>query len=330
MTAPTTPANLGDDRGPLPLRFGPDGLIPAVIQDAETNAVLMVGFMNAEALALTRSTGRVHFWSRSRAKLWRKGETSGHEQLVEDIYVNCEQNSLLLTIHQIGAACHDGYATCYYRRLEPDNRLVVTQDLVFDPAQVYGANTDRKLNHAPESADRLTQACRTQFDAYRFLRDHDLGSNSGTSARLRAVTDDVSVRIGDELKELAGALDGSHRHRDLAADVRLEGGQVLYWSILAALRAGATWEALRPDRALQTTEPDLSTAATVALLRAEADRWSAPAPGSDIVAACHATIALVGQACLIGGVKVADLVADDLTALRSKPYLAAYFAALGG
>src|SRR5688500_7800896 len=121
MTPPATPTDVGADLATLPVRFGADGLIPAVIQDADTDAVLMVGFMNANALALTRSTGRVHFWSRSREKLWRKGETSGHEQIVEAIYINCEHNSLLLTVRQIGAACHDGFPTCFYRRLEPDN-----------------------------------------------------------------------------------------------------------------------------------------------------------------------------------------------------------------
>ncbi|MGI8477734.1 MAG: phosphoribosyl-AMP cyclohydrolase, partial [Thermomicrobiales bacterium] len=125
---------------PLPVRFGPDGLVPATIQDVDTGAVLMVAFMNAEALARTLATGRTHFWSRSRGKLWRKGETSGHEQIVEDIHLNCKQNSLLVSVRQIGACCHDGYPTCYYRRLEADGSLTVVQDRWFDPAAVYGAS----------------------------------------------------------------------------------------------------------------------------------------------------------------------------------------------
>ncbi len=106
----------------------------------------MIGFMNAEALTLTRQTGRIHFWSRSRGKLWRKGETSGHEQVVEEIWVNCERNSLLITVTQIGAVCHDGYPTCFYRRLTDDNTLEIVMDRTFDPATVYGSSASRQLD----------------------------------------------------------------------------------------------------------------------------------------------------------------------------------------
>ncbi|HEU5430664.1 MAG TPA: phosphoribosyl-AMP cyclohydrolase, partial [Thermomicrobiales bacterium] len=106
-----------------PIRFDAGGLVPVVTQDAATGAVLMLAFMNDTALAATRATGRAHYWSRSRGKLWRKGETSGNEQIVDGIYVNCERNSLLLRVHQTGAVCHDGYPTCFYRRLEPDDAL---------------------------------------------------------------------------------------------------------------------------------------------------------------------------------------------------------------
>jgi phosphoribosyl-AMP cyclohydrolase len=109
-----------------------------VAQDVETGDVLMVAFMNEAALAETRRTGRAHYWSRSRNRLWRKGETSGHEQLVEGIFVNCEENSVLLRVRQIGAVCHDGYPTCYYRRLEPDGSLAVVRDRAFDPDAVSG------------------------------------------------------------------------------------------------------------------------------------------------------------------------------------------------
>ena len=319
----SSPPEAGD---PLPIRFGSDGLIPAVIQDAGSRLVLMVGYMNEEAFRQTRATGRVHFWSRRRGKLWRKGETSGHEQLVAEIYVNCEQNSLLVTVQQIGAACHDGYPTCYYRRLEPTNTLVIVEDRVFDPAQVYGmAAAVPPAVDADEEAP-IAASTRLQVAAYRYLRDHDFATLSGTSAMLRADLDRVSSRVGDELRELAGALDGSHRHDDLTADVKLEGGQVLYWTLLAAIRAGGTWERLRPDRALLTAVPGLSPKSMIALLRAEAARWSAGHLGGDVLAACHATIALVGQACRIAGAAPIDLVETDLTELRTRPYLVPFFA----
>lgn len=122
------------------LRFDVQGLIPVVVQEATTNAVLVLAYMNAEALALTLRTGRAHFWSRSRQALWRKGESSGREQIVESLSMNCEENSLLLRVQQQGgAACHTGYPTCYYRTLAPDTMAwELTQERVFDPADVYG------------------------------------------------------------------------------------------------------------------------------------------------------------------------------------------------
>src|SRR5665811_414638 len=110
------------------IRFGDDELISAAIQDTHSGDLLMVGFMNREALDATRASGYVHFWSRSRGKLWKKGETSGHVQRVEEIRINCELNSLLIEVEQVGAVCHEGYDTCYYRRLEPDGGLTTVRD----------------------------------------------------------------------------------------------------------------------------------------------------------------------------------------------------------
>jgi phosphoribosyl-AMP cyclohydrolase len=306
----------GDD---LPLRFGDDGLVPAVVQDATTGDVLMVAFMNAEALAATRETGRAHFWSRGRNRLWRKGETSGHEQVVRGIFVNCEQNSLLLKVDQIGAACHDGYPTCFYRRLEPDGELLEVRKRVFDPAAVYGPGS---------GDDPLLASTRLLYGAFAYLRDNDLAAVSNTSARLRASADRVSTRVADELRELAGVLDGSHRHTGPVEDALVEATQVLYWLVVAALRGGVSWEALRPDRALRTHDPGIDANAAARLLRAEARRWAlAPPPGADHAARCHAAIALVGQACHTAGVSPEEVVNGDLAALRAKTYLAAYFAA---
>ena len=120
------------------ITFDKDGLIPVVIQDVDDNQVMMVAFMNEEALRKTRETGKVHFWSRSRDKLWLKGEQSGHCQLVQGIYVNCEENSLLIKVtQQGGAACHEGYKSCYFRLLRDDDTLQVIAKQVFDPEKVY-------------------------------------------------------------------------------------------------------------------------------------------------------------------------------------------------
>lgn len=121
-------------------KFGPDGLIPCITADATSNEVLMFAFMNAEALAQTIKTGRATYWSRSRNKLWIKGEESGHVQNVRELRVDCDQDVVLLKVKNVGgAACHNGYRSCFYRRLaDPQTlRLELTDERVFDPAKVY-------------------------------------------------------------------------------------------------------------------------------------------------------------------------------------------------
>jgi phosphoribosyl-AMP cyclohydrolase / phosphoribosyl-ATP pyrophosphohydrolase len=100
------------------LAFDREGLIPAVVQEAGTGEVLMVAWMNREALQRTLETGETHFWSRSRQALWRKGETSGHGQHVEALYADCDGDTLLVLVHQRGAACHTGSRTCFFRRMD--------------------------------------------------------------------------------------------------------------------------------------------------------------------------------------------------------------------
>ncbi len=120
------------------LNFDRQDLIPAIIQNDTTKEVLMVAFMNDEALRLTRETGYIHFFSRSRNTIWRKGEQSGNVQEVRDIFVNCEENSLLIRVVQHGdAACHEGYRSCYYRRLLPDDSYETMAERIFDPEIVY-------------------------------------------------------------------------------------------------------------------------------------------------------------------------------------------------
>lgn len=115
---PSTPEN--DVDGTLSLDFGLDGktLIPVAVQEQSSGDVLLIAFMNKQAFELTFTTGKAHFWSRSRDKLWLKGETSGDFLLVRELYVNCEENSLLLKVELAQkAACHTGHKSCYYRRV---------------------------------------------------------------------------------------------------------------------------------------------------------------------------------------------------------------------
>ena len=114
-----------------------DGLVPAIAQDAQTGDVLMLAYMNAESFAETLATGRAVYYSRSRQKLWRKGEESGNVQQVRGIFLDCDADTILLKVHQIGgAACHEGYKSCFFRQVSPGETKVVGER-VFDPADVY-------------------------------------------------------------------------------------------------------------------------------------------------------------------------------------------------
>lgn len=105
------------------IKWNSDGLVPAIAVDAYTNEVLMQAYMNEEALRLTLETGRAHYYSRSRGKLWLKGETSGHFQTVADVYTDCDNDSILLRVIQTGAACHTGSRTCFFRKLKSFSRV---------------------------------------------------------------------------------------------------------------------------------------------------------------------------------------------------------------
>ena len=114
------------------------GLLPAIAQDARTGEVLMLAYMSAESYAKTLATGEAVYFSRSRNQLWHKGEQSGNVQKVEDIRLDCDLDTILLKVEQVGgAACHEGYETCFFRRVTPDG-LEVVGDRVFDPNEVYG------------------------------------------------------------------------------------------------------------------------------------------------------------------------------------------------
>lgn len=114
-----------------------DGLLPAIVQDCGTGEVLMLAYINEEAWRQTMATGKAHFWSRSRGKLWLKGETSGHVQLVREILVDCDQDTVVFKVEQVGgAACHKGYRSCFFRRVSGQS-LAIIGEKVFDPAKVY-------------------------------------------------------------------------------------------------------------------------------------------------------------------------------------------------
>jgi phosphoribosyl-AMP cyclohydrolase len=120
------------------ITFDADGLVPVIVQDADTHRVLMFAFMNREALELTVDTGEAVFWSRSRGRLWHKGETSGHTQKVHELRLDCDADVVLLRVTQAGGiACHTGRERCFYRKLE-DGQWIETDPVLKDPKAIYG------------------------------------------------------------------------------------------------------------------------------------------------------------------------------------------------
>jgi phosphoribosyl-AMP cyclohydrolase len=121
-----------------------DGLIPAIVQDARTGEVLMLGFMNEQAYAETRSSGAVTFYSRTRGKLWRKGEQSGHTLRVREVRVDCDADTILVRVDPAGpGVCHEGYRSCFFRRINEDGTEAVLEERAFDPNIVYGGESRR-------------------------------------------------------------------------------------------------------------------------------------------------------------------------------------------
>jgi phosphoribosyl-AMP cyclohydrolase len=122
-----------DAGGGVSLAFDEQDLLPAIAQDAETGDVLMLAYVDREALARTRETGRAHYYSRSREELWEKGATSGHTQAVEEVRVDCDGDALLYLVDQEGGACHTGYESCFYRTIDGEE----VGERAFDPDEVY-------------------------------------------------------------------------------------------------------------------------------------------------------------------------------------------------
>jgi phosphoribosyl-AMP cyclohydrolase len=120
------------------LKYTADGLVPAIIQEASTGRVLMMAWMNRESLEKTIASGKTHFWSRSRKAFWMKGESSGHTQAVKDIALDCDGDTLLIQVEQIGAACHEGYKSCFFRSIgDHGEEPRVTEPRLLSPDQIY-------------------------------------------------------------------------------------------------------------------------------------------------------------------------------------------------
>jgi phosphoribosyl-AMP cyclohydrolase len=337
------------------LKYDPQGLIPVVIQDNTTNEVLMVASMSEESLRLTRETGQTHFFSRSRNKIWHKGEESGNFQEVRGIFFNCEENSLLIRVEQHGgAACHDGYRSCYYRRLEPDNSYQIVAERVFDPATVYRttgseptkASQSGQPNEArygslievqpgeereamsesepgtqvtPETQQKLETSLRQLYGVYLYLRDHDLTTESNTSRLLHERSHSyLASRLADELQELAGVQSGEHVHSGRQEDTILEGSQVGYWLLLLASTNSVLFNDLAPHTALLGGYTGQHSDEAIVELRQECLNLIAGTERGQIVRGLQLGFVLIGWACVVSGVSPLAPAEYDLAQMRRK------------
>lgn len=118
------------------IHYDKNGLVPVIVQDYRSNEVLMLAYMNKESLRRTLASGKTHFWSRSRQKYWQKGEHSGHIQIVKEVCLDCDNDALLIKVEQKVAACHKGYRSCFYRKLQ-EGTFTIFQEKVFEEDRVY-------------------------------------------------------------------------------------------------------------------------------------------------------------------------------------------------
>ncbi|NLK08760.1 MAG: bifunctional phosphoribosyl-AMP cyclohydrolase/phosphoribosyl-ATP diphosphatase HisIE [Firmicutes bacterium] len=162
------------------LKFRENGLIPAIIQDHTDGEVLMMAFMNREALDKTLQTGRTWFWSRSRQQLWEKGKTSGHYQLVKNVTTDCDYDALLIQVEQLGpGACHEGYRSCFHNPIayESESETLESPEEIepsFDPEAVYGSSSPGILNELFEVVEeRFNRPTEDSYTSYLFAEGLD-------------------------------------------------------------------------------------------------------------------------------------------------------------
>src|SRR5579885_59647 len=311
------------------LKFDRQGLIPVVIQDDASAEVLMVAFMNQEALQLTQQTGFTHFYSRSRNTIWRKGEQSGNVQEVRDIFVNCEENSLLIRVVQHGgAACHEGYRSCYYRRLLPDETYETVNERIFDPAVVYESNVPieaKKFSIAKDAATSgemqrtLEAQLRQLYGVYVYLRDNDLSVESNTSRLLQEHSLSYLLsRLADELQELADVQSGEHMHSGRQPDTMLEGSQVGYWLLLIAAARKLVYNDFMPHASIFGGYHAQYSEGKVVEMRQDCLSLLASDQLAGVLQGLHLGFAFIGWACAQAGISPLAPTEYDLEQMRHR------------
>jgi phosphoribosyl-AMP cyclohydrolase len=322
------------------LKFDEQGLVPAIIVDDASGDVLMMAYMNEEAFHLTRETGEVHFFSRSRQALWHKGEQSGNIQQVRDIMVNCEGNSLLVRVTQYGgAACHEGYRSCYYRRLLPDDNYETIAERVFDPADVYIDETSaatpannvqsQEIATVEDSEETpvlhlLEQSLRQLYSVYQLLRDEDKTSESNTSRLLHQDSRAYLLsRLADEFHELVGVQTGEHVHKDRPTDTQLEGSQVGYWLFLLAATDRLSYDQFAPHAFLLRGYTGNDTQDDVQAKRQQCLALLATNEPEQVIQGLQIGFSIIGWACSVADISPIAPVEYDLAQMRRKGLLSA-------
>ncbi len=314
----------------LNLRFDAQGLCPVVTVDDATGEVLMLASMSRESLQLTLKTGEVYYFSRSRNELWHKGEHSGNVQQVKAIFVNCEETSLLIRVIQHGgAACHEGYHSCYYRRLQPDGSYKTIAERIFDPATVYHQKQPEHVSSSelPEAENtsttddfhKLETELRQLYGIYLYLRDNDLSEQSNTSRLLQEHTPSyLASRLADELQELAEVQTGEHFHTDRQSDTILEGSQVGYWLFLLAATRSIPFNDFSPHASVFSGYAAHFEDGKVIELREECLQQLATEEPANIAQGLQLGFTLIGCACASAHVSPLAPAEFDLDQMRRK------------
>lgn len=230
------------------LVFSPDGLIPAVIQDHKTGCVLMVAYMNKEALRRTLETGKTWFWSRKRQSLWLKGETSGHYQLVKEIRADCDKDTLLINVEQAGVACHDGFFSCFYRRLNERGEFEIEENEAVGAAAHpldSPAHSDSPIHSgspahsdSPVYPDSPARILDELYDVIKDRKENPL-EGSYTSRLMASGLDRILRKVGEESGEFIIAAKNG-----ISSDIVAELADLWYHSLVALASQDIPFSAL--------------------------------------------------------------------------------------
>jgi len=236
------------------VKFNGDGLVPAIIQDGNSGEVLMLGYMNREALKKSLQTGITHFWSRTRRRIWMKGETSGHIQKIREAFIDCDGDALLFKVEQVKAACHTGYKSCFYRAADKaTGTWSVTGKKVFTPDEVYAnakndgeQKADGTVEQSSEMEERLRewqtpvdQKSSVLQELYDVIVDRKLHPREGsyTCYLFEKGIDKILKKVGEESSEVIIAA----KNR-VKSEVVYEVSDLLYHLLVVLVEQGISLE----------------------------------------------------------------------------------------